>query len=154
MKKPVILIIAFIYIIAIAVVGFLGIPARLFHPPVAVTDIELTFDEKLQKLNPSEEYPYRYRINTSTEAEFTITAKVRPDDATEKETIFEKYDDRTEEQYTFTTETNFNSGNTIASFHCAAVEYGTEITTIIIKVRPKDGNMSLSKMIEILVTNF
>lgn len=154
MKKPVLLVVALVYIFAIAVVGFLGVRARLYNPPVPVSDIELIFDEKLQALSPNENYQYRYRINSSTDVEFTITAKVRPDNASEKETIFEKYDDRTADQYTFTTETNYNSGNTIASFHCAAVEYGSEITIIAIKVRPKDGDRTLSKMIEILVTNF
>ena len=44
MKKPVLIIIAIIYIMALVIVGLLGIPAKVVAPKVWTSDIELTFD--------------------------------------------------------------------------------------------------------------
>ena len=82
MKKPVIIVIALIYILAIVVVGFLGIPSRVYNPETFVTDISLVFDDKLTAMPASEEVPYRYRVNSSDAVTFNITAKVVPNEAT------------------------------------------------------------------------
>ena len=150
MKKPVILLIGLIYIIAIVVVGFLGIPARVYNPKTFVTDIELTFDEKLEALSDPGDADYSFRIYSEDIFTFNIVAKVKPDEATEKKCIFEKLDNLSEESYTFTTEVNENSGYTIASFTCAKVKKGKP-KTISVSVRPADGNKLLVKKIDILL---
>ena len=153
MKKPVIIVIALIYILAIAVVGFLGIPARVYNPQIFVTDIELIFDDKLQELPGSENVPFRYTITSAEAVSFNITAKILPNEATEKKTIFEKRDDYDESVYTFTTETNENNGYTIATYNCSAVALG-ETRVISIRVRPNDGNKLLYKNIDVIVKNW
>ena len=150
MKKPVILIIAVIYIIAIVVVGFLGIPARVYNPKTFVTGIELTFDDKLEAIPSSEGTDYSFRIYSPDTFSFDIVAKVKPDEATEKKCIFEKLDNLSEESYTFTTTFNEKGGYTIASFTCAKVKK-TKPKTITISVRPADGNKSLAKTVDILL---
>ena len=150
MKKPVILIIALVYIIAIVVVGFLGIPARVYNPKTFVTDIELTFDDKLEALADPGDADYSYRIYSSDTFSFDIVARVKPDEASEKKCIFEKLDNLTEESYTFTTTFNEKGGYTIASFTCAKVKKSRP-KTITVSVRPADGNKSLTKKIDILL---
>ena len=154
MKKPVIIVIALIYILAIVVVGFLGIPARVYNPKTFVTDIALTFDSKLTKIpeQPSDTVPNRYKIFSSGEINFTITAKPVPNEVTDKRVIFEKLDSFSDEVYTFTTETNENNGYTIASFTCSPLLPG-EIKCISLKVRPSDGNKALYKLIDIYIGN-
>lgn len=154
MKKPVILIIALVYILAIVVVGFLGIPARVYNPKTFVEDIALVFDEKLTKIpeKPTDTVPNRYRIFSNEAITFTITAKALPNEVTNKECYFDKLDDYEEDVYTFTTETNLNNGYTIASFTCSPLDPG-EVKCISLKVRPSDGNKALFKLIDIYIGN-
>lgn len=150
MKKPVILIIGLIYIIAIVVVGFLGIPARVYNPKTFVTDIELTFDDKLEPLSASEGVDYSFRISSNDTFTFDIVAKVKPDEASEKRCVFEQIDNYGKDVYTFTTTVNEKSGYTIASFTCAKLKKNKR-KTISVSVRPADGNKSLRKTIDILL---
>lgn len=154
MKKPVILIVALVYIIAIVVVGFLGINARVYNPKTFVEDIVLTFDEKLIKIPEKETdtVPNRYKILSDGPITFTITAKPLPNEVTDKRVIFEKLDSYSEEVYTFTTETNENNGYTIASFTCSPLAKD-DIKCISLKVRPTDGNKLLYKLIDIYIGN-
>ena len=152
MKKPVIIVIALIYLLAIVVVGFLGIPSRVYNPETFVTDINLVFDEKLSPLKPSDEIPYRYRIISSEAVTFNITAKVVPNEATEKKVIFEKRDDESEDVYTYTTDYNEYNGYTIATYNVAALSVGS-IKVISIKVRSTDGNKLMYKLIDVYIAN-
>ena len=154
MQKPVILIIALVYILAIVVVGFLGIPARVYNPKTFVTDIALVFDDKLERIEPKEtdKVEFRYKIFSDGAIAFNITAKPIPNEATNKKIIFEKLDDYTSDIYTYTTETNENNGYTIASFTCNPLDEG-EIKCISLKVRPSDGNKMLYKLIDIYIGN-
>ena len=152
MKKPVIIVIALIYILAIVVVGFLGIPSRVYNPETFVQDINLVFDDKLVEIPASEEVPYRFRISSSEAVTFNITAKVVPNEATQKKVIFEKRDDLDESIYTYSIDYNENSGYNIATYEVAPVPSGS-IRVISIKVRPTDGNKLLYKMIDIYVMN-
>ena len=68
MKKPVLIIIAIIYIMALVIVGLLGIPAKVVAPKVWTSDIELTFDDKLMPLKATEEI-----IESIKNNEFEIT---------------------------------------------------------------------------------
>ena len=154
MKKPVILVIGLIYILAIAVVGFLGIPARIYNPETFVKDINLVFDDKLDKLEPSETAEFRYKIKAEAEATFNITAKVVPNEATHKDVVFEKRDDYDETFYTYTTEYNEKNGYTIATYNVNPLPSGTKFRIISIKVNPTDGNKLLYKTIDIIVYNF
>ena len=152
MKKPVIIVIGLIYILAIVVVGFLGIPSRVYNPETFVQDINLVFDDKLTVMPSSEEIPYRYRISSSEAVTFNITAKVVPNEATEKRIIFEKRDDLDESIYTYNVNFNENSGYNIATYDVSPVPSGS-IRVISIKVRTTDGNKLLYKMIDIYVMN-
>ena len=152
MKKPVIIVIALIYILAIVVVGFLGIPARVYNPETFVSDINLVFDDKLTAMPAGEEVPYRFRINSSDAVTFNITAKVVPNEATEKKVIFEKRDDLDTSIYTYSIDYNENNGYNIATYNIAPVPSGG-IRIISIKVRPNDGNKLLYKLIDIYVMN-
>ena len=152
MKKPVIIVIALIYILAIVVVGFLGIPARVYNPETFVQDINLVFDDKLTSMPPSEDTPFRYRISSAEAVTFNVTAKVVPNEATQKKVIFEKRDNYNETIYTYQTEYNEKNGYTIATYNVAPIPAGS-IRVISIKVRPTDGNKLLYKMIDIYVMN-
>ena len=154
MKKPVILIIALVYILAIVVVGFLGIPARVYNPTTFVTDIALVFDDKLEKIPEKEtdKVPNRFKVFSDGAITFNITAKPIPNEATNKKIIFEKLDDYSSDVYTYTTETNENNGYTIATFTCNPLDSG-EIKCISLKVRPSDGNKLLYKLIDIYIGN-
>ena len=154
MKKPVILIVALVYILAIVVVGFLGINARVYNPKTFVTDIALTFDDKLTRIppKPTDEVEFRYRVTSDGPIMFTITAKALPNEVTDKRVVFEKLDNFSSEVYTFTTETNDSNGYTIASFSCSPLDAG-EIKCISLKVRPTDGNKLLFKLIDIYIAN-
>ncbi len=154
MKKPVILIIALVYILAIVVVGFLGIPSRVYNPKTFVTDISLVFDDKLERIPPKEtdKVEFRYKVFSDGAITFNITAKAIQNEATDKRIIFEKLDDYESDIYTYTTETNENNGYTIASFTCNPLDEG-EIKCISLKVRPSDGNKMLYKLIDIYIGN-
>ena len=154
MKKPVLIVIGLIYILAIAIVGFLGIPARIYNPETYVQDINLVFDETLEQLPASETTPYRYKIKNETGVTFNITAKVVPNEATHKDVVFEKRDDYDESFYSYTTEFNENNGYTIATYNVNPLPSGTKFRIISIKVNPTDGNKLLYKMIDIIVYNF
>ena len=149
MKKPVIIVIGIIYILAIVVVGFLGIPARVFNPKTFVSDIQLTFDEKLIELQPSDKADYRYNLETSTAATFNIIAKALPNETSYKECTFQRMDDAA----FCTMTTNFTNEYTIATFTCEAIPVDS-IKIISVKVRPTDGNKQLFKTVDIIVTNF
>lgn len=155
MKKPVIILIALIYMLAIVVVGFLGIPARIYNPQTFITDISLVFDDKLTSLPSSENIPYRYKIDAKEAVTFNITAKPVPNNATEKKIIFEKLDDWESDVYTFTTETNEKNGFTIATFNCNPVPTGFKTRCLSLRVRPNvnDGNKSLFYKIDIYLMN-
>ena len=152
MKKPVIIVIALIYILAIVVVGFLGIPSRVYNPETFVSDISLVFDDKLTAMPASEEVPYRYRVNSSDAVTFNITAKVVPNEATAKKVIFEKRDDLGESVYTYSIDYNENNGYNIATYNVAPVPSGS-IRVISIRIRPSDGNKLLYKSVDIYVMN-
>ena len=147
MKKPVLIIIAIIYIMALVIVGLLGIPAKVVAPKVWTSDIELTFDDKLMPLKATEEIPYRYRFNTSVKEDFTITAKALPDDASFKES---KVMDLTMDKSYYTLTTEFKNNVTVITVECEPV-----ITTSIIslKILPTDGNEELFKRVDVVVTN-
>lgn len=150
MKKPVLIIVALIYIISIVIVGFIGIQTRVFNPVVFVNDIQLNFDENLTKIETTAEgVDYAYRIFADNEVTFTVTANVIPNNATNKQCIFEKRDESTE--YTF--ESQFNGEFTIASFKCNPATSGG-VYSFRIKVKPTDGNKSLFKIFDIFVYNF
>lgn len=150
MKKPIIVIISLIYILAIVVVGFLGMAIKVFKPTTFVNDIQVKFDTKLTK-NPktSEGTDYAYRILGDTQVTFNVTANVLPNEASQKECIFEKRD----EESCYTMETNFTGEYTIATFTCDPASSG-ESYLIKIKVKPTDGNKQLFKMIDIYVYNW
>lgn len=150
MKKPVIILVAIIYVISVVIVGFIGIQTRVFNPVVFVTDIQLNFDENLAKIDSTAEgVDYAYKIFASEEVTFSVTANVLPNNATNKQCIFEKRDELT--SYTF--ETQFNGEFTITSFKCSPVEYGG-VYSLRMKVKPTDGNKSLYKVFDIFVYNF
>ncbi|MBQ0009070.1 MAG: hypothetical protein KBS97_02220 [Firmicutes bacterium] len=150
MKKPVIILVALIYIISIVIVGFIGIQARVFNPVVFVNDLNVNFDENLVKIDsPAEGVDYAYRIFANSEVTFTVTANVLPNDATNKRCVFEKRDESS--SYTF--ETQFNGEYTIASFKCEAAP-ADGVYSLRMKVKPTDGNKSLFKVFDIFVYNF
>lgn len=152
MKKPVIIIIAIIYILAIAVVGFLGIPARVYNPRVFVEDIQLSFDSKLTQVAVSDKdknVDYKFRINSTTEVSFYVSAKVLPNEATEKACSFERID---KTEY-FTMSTEVKGDYTTATFTCAPLPAGITTTSVYFKVRPLDGNKNLVKYVKIFVQN-
>lgn len=144
MKKPVIIIIGLIYIFAIVVVGFFGIPARILDQKNYVTDIALVFDAKLSKLKGSDTYEYRYLLDSKEDTTFTITASVVPSTATIKECSFEKLDSA--DFYTFTTE--FDEELNTATFAVSSTL--GEIPSICIKVSSTDGNKNMFKTIQIV----
>lgn len=150
MKKPVIILIAVIYLFAILVVGFLGIPARVYNPKVYVTDITLSFDDKLGRWDPTGDVEFNYYLRTDKEANFSIVGKVLPLEATEKKCVFEKLDNF--DFYTYSIDFNEKSGATIASFTVAPIDYG-EAKTLRLRVRPNDGNKTITKLIEITIIN-
>lgn len=152
MKKPVIIVIALIYILAIVVVGFLGIPSRVYNPETFVTDISLVFDDKLTAMPASEEVPYRYRVNSSDAVTFNITAKVVPNDATIKDVIFEQRDDYDETIYTYSVDFNQKNGFNTATYSVAPVPSGI-IRVISIRIRPNDGNKLLYKNVDVYIVN-
>lgn len=152
MKKPVIIVIALIYILAIAVVGFLGIPARIYNPEISVTDISLVFDDKLEQIPASEKTPYRFKIQTGEAVTFNITAKVVPNDATIKDVIFEQRDDYDETIYTYSVDFNQKNGFNTATYSVAPVPSGI-IRVISIRIRPNDGNKLLYKNVDVYIIN-
>ncbi len=152
MKKPVIIIIALIYILAIVVVGFIGIPARVFNPTTFVSDIELKFDEKLSKVEPgpNEDVDFKFHINSSDEVSFYIRANVLPHESTNQKVTFQKRDDTIG---FYTVDVEFKNGYTTATYTCAPLDYD-DAKIITIYVRPTDGNKQLVKKIDIVITNW
>ena len=147
MKKPVILIIGLIYILAIVVVGFLGIPARVFNEKIYVTDINLVFDDNLTQRKAPEGVDYYFTIPDAGNTSFDITAKVVPNEATVKQCTFSSLNDINDEQF-YTINTEFNGESTIATIVCNG--FNTH-RTICLKVSPNDGNRQLYKTIWILL---
>ena len=152
MKKPVIIVIGLIYILAIAVVGFLGIPARIYNPEIFVKDVSLVFDEKLEQIPASSKVPYRYKVTSSEAVTFNITAKVVPNEATNKGIVFEKLDNYDDSIYTYNVEFNEKNGFNTATYDVKPVPSGS-IRVISIKVRPDNGDKFLFKMIDIYILN-
>ena len=157
MKKPVIIIIAIIYIIAIAVVGFLGISARVFNPAVFVEDIQLTFDPKLtdksDKINDveKEQYKldYKYLIKTNeTIVSFYVSAAVLPNNATSKKCIFAAQN--TAEYYTMEV-SELKGDYTTATFTVDTSLYTEKTKTIYFSVETTDGNKDVVKHVMIFV---
>ncbi len=153
MKKPVIIIIAIIYILAVAVVGFLGIPARVYNPKVFVEDIQLTFDSKLESLKVSEkdkDVDFKFKIITDEEVSFFVSAKPLPNEVTDKRCAFERIDSNPE----ITMSTPELKGDyTTVKFTCIALPYNEPAKTVYFKVRPLDGNQNLIKYVKIYIQN-
>lgn len=152
MKKPVLIIIAIIYILAIAVVGFLGIPARVYNPKVFVEDIQLSFDSKLEALSigaNEKDLDYKFKIVTSEEVSFYVSAKPLPNEVTDKRCAFERIDITT---YITMSTPELKGDYTTTNFTCAALPAGT-ITNVYFKVRPLDGNKNLVKYVKIYIQN-
>ena len=152
MKKPVIILIALIYILAMVVVGFIGIPARVFNPTTFVDDIELKFDDKLTQKTPgpNENVDFKYHIDSSESVSFYIRANVLPHESTNQKVTFQKRDDTVD---FYTLDVEFKNGYTTATFTCNALPYDDQ-RIISIYVRPTDGNKQLVKKIDIVVTNW
>ena len=151
MKKPVLIIIAIIYILAIAVVGFLGIPARVYNPKVFVEDIELSFDSKLTPVAISDkdvDIDYKFRINSTTEVSFYVSAKVLPNEATEKKCSFERIDSI---PYITMSEPELKGDYTTTTFTCDVSAMPSTTTSVYFKVRPLDGNKNLVKFVKIYI---
>ena len=147
MKKPVLIIIAIIYIMALVVVGLLGMPAKVVAPKVWTTDIALTFDTKLKPLKATDDIPYRYRFNTNVKENFTITAKAVPDDASFKES---RVMDLTMNKTYYTLTTEFKNDVTVITIECEPV---IATSVISLKISATDGNEELFKRVDIVVTN-
>ena len=147
MKKPVLIIIAIIYIMALVVVGLLGMPAKVVAPKVWTTDIALTFDTKLKPLKATDDIPYRYRFNTNVKEDFTITAKAVPDDASFKES---RVMDLTMNKTYYTLTTEFKNDVTVITIECEPV---IATSVISLKISATDGNEELFKRVDIVVTN-
>lgn len=150
MKKPVIILIAVIYLIAVLVVGFMGIKAKVYNPKVYVEDISLTFDDKLGKWDPTGDVEYNYYLRTDKKASFSIVGKVIPAEATQKKCIFEKLDSF--EFYTYSVDFSESNGTTIASFEVQPIDFG-EAKTIRFRVRPIGADKTITKLIEITIIN-
>ena len=152
MKKPVIIVISLIYILAIVVVGFLGIKSRVFNPKTFVEDIEVSFDPKLTQKTPgpNEALDYKYHIDSSEAVSFYIRASVLPHEASNQLVMFDKRDDTTD---FYTMETELKNGYNTATFTCAALPFDDQ-KIISIYIRPTDGNKKLVKKIDIVVTNW
>ena len=156
MKKPVLIIIAVIYILAIAVVGFLGIPARIFNPKTFVEDIQLTFDDKLEAMpltekdaDPENKVDYKYKIKSSTEVSFFVSAKPLPNEVTDKRCSFERIDTSA---FCTMSEPELKGDYTTVTFTCQAIP-AKSAKAIYFKVRPTDGNKNLVKYVKIYVQN-
>ena len=152
MKKPVLIIIAVIYILAIAVVGFLGIPARIYNPKTFVEYIQLSFDDKLEPMTITEKdtnVDYKYKIVSSTEVSFYVSAKVLPNEASDKLCSFERID---RSAFCTMSEPELKGDYTTATFTCEALPAGS-VKNIYFKVRPIDGNKNLVKYVKIYVQN-
>ena len=157
MKKPVLIIISIIYIIAIAVVGFLGISARIFNPQIFVEDIQLTFDPKLEdrsnKINDveREQYnlDYKYLIKTSeTVVSFYVSAAVLPNNATNKKCAFTAQN--TAEYYTMEV-SDLKGDYTTATFTVDTTKYAEKTKTIYFSVESTDGNKDVVKHVMIFI---
>lgn len=143
MKKPVILIIGVIYILAIAIVGFLGIKARVLNEKVYATDITLEFDERLTKKDPPENVDFYYTIPDVENTSFNITARVLPTNASNKQCTFSPLNDIDDELF-YSIEENFNGESTIATIVCKG---HNRRRTITLKVSTTDRNKSLYKIV-------
>ena len=152
MKKPVIIIIAIIYILAVAVVGFLGIPARVYNPKVFVEDIQLTFDSVLEPLTIGEKeknLDYKFKIITSEEVSFYVSAKPLPNEVTDKRCAFERIDTTS---LIIMSTPELKGDYTTTTFTCEALPAG-KTTSVYFKVRPLDGNKNLVKYVKIYIQN-
>ena len=141
MKKQVVLIIGVIYILAITVVGFLGIKARVLNEKVYATDIALEFDETLTQKQPPEGVDYYYTIPDVENTSFNITARVLPTNASVKQCTFSSLNDG---EPFYTIEENFNGETTIATIVCKG---HNRRRTITLKVSTNDRNKSLYKIV-------
>jgi len=152
MKKPVIILISLVYILAIVIVGFIGVKARVFNPKTYVEDIEVSFDPKLTQKTPgpNEATDYKYHIDSGEAVSFYIRASVLPHEATDQLIIFEKRDDTVD---FYTIQTELKNGYNTATFVCAPLEYD-DIKIISVYLRPTDGNKKLVKKIDIVITNW
>ena len=152
MKKPVIILISLLYILAIVIVGFIGIKARVFNPKTFVEDIEVTFDPKLTQKTPgpNEDLTYKYHIDSSEAVSFFIRASVLPHEANDQLVMFERRDDTVD---FYTMETEFKNGYNTATFTCVALPFDDQ-KIISIYIRPTDGNKHLVKKIDIVITNW
>ena len=156
MKKPVIVLIAIIYLLAIAVVGFLGIPARVYNPVVFVEDIQLTFDETLgeeREITEDEKElwnaDYKFYFTTSEEnVYFYVTANVVPTEATNKKCAFSKLD--TGSFYTMNVG-ELSGHYTTAEFNVDTTKFDSSVKMLHFEVKPTDGNKHLSKVVVIYI---
>lgn len=96
MKKSVVIIIALIYIAAIALVSFFGLAYKTFEEIIYVSDIELTSpgikpapaDVKILE-NGEKEYDYYIviRPDENGDRKFQIEYRIKPDNATNKDIL-------------------------------------------------------------------
>lgn len=147
MKKPVILIIGLIYALAIVVVGFLGIKARVFNEKVYVNDITFAFDENLTQRKSPEGVDYYFTIPDVGNTSFDITAKVVPNNATVKQCTFTSLNDINDDPF-YTINSEFNGESTIGTIVCNGFN---KYRTICLKVSPNDGNKQLYKTLWIFL---
>ena len=121
MKKSVVILIAIIYVAAIALVSFFGLQFKVFEEIIPVERIEI-LNAGLRENESVGKYAIVF-LDENDEAKYLIECRVYPDDATDKEVSF-AYDTQTKNVTV--------DDNGLVTF--------TGETSVIITISPKDGS--------------
>lgn len=130
MKKSVIVSIAVIYIIAIVVVGFIGMKMKVANALVPVEKIECVSEDAVKSTGDKvNEYDYSIKKNYTEGLKVEIKCQITPDNATQKRLEY-IYDESKTDTYTLTVNPD---GTATVSF------YNRGSATIIVKATDNNG---------------
>ena len=95
MKKSVVIVIALIYVAAIALVSFLGLNPKVYNQNVYVEGIAVTADHEIEKYQGEDTIYFLNEFNADGTRTVKLNCEVKPDNATNKKLNFVLENDNT-----------------------------------------------------------
>ena len=88
MKKSVVIVIALIYVAAIALVSFIGLNPKIYNQNVYVEGINVTSDHQIEKYQGEDAIYFLNEFKADGTRTVKLDCEVRPDNATDKKINF------------------------------------------------------------------
>ena len=88
MKKSVVIVIALIYVAAIALVSFIGLNPKIYNENVYVEGINVTSDHQIEKYQGEDAIYFLNEFKADGTRTVKLDCEVRPDNATDKKINF------------------------------------------------------------------